>query len=427
MFDDIKPPQNWNPHSGKRRPMRSFRLRGHSLDSARDRLAGNFSHLSGGTTAAAALPAPGVATDVKNQGPVKKNRLVLWWSGLNRNLRFAIISLLLLLFGVFSILFYNHNRPTAQPYSSITRAPKPVVKTVASPLSGVQVAPELAARPVTGIMIENSPDARPQSGLQDAGVVFEAIAEGGITRFLTLYQDSQPQYIGPVRSLRPYYIDWAAAFDASVAHVGGSADALSQIRSGGKDLDQFFNAGSYWRESSRAAPHNVYTSFQKLDALNQAKGYTSSKFTSWPRKKDKAIATPTAKSIDLNISSALFNAHYDYDAPSNTYHRSEGGAPHKFITSATDTVGGQLQPKVVIALVMGYGIAGDRIHSVYNTYGSGTAYIFQDGGVIEATWSKADRPSQFSFTDAAGQPIKLNAGQTWLSAVSGPEKVVYKP
>ena len=155
-------------------------------------------------------------------------------------------------------------------------------------------------------MIENSLDARPQSGINQAGVIFEAIAEGGITRFITLYQEAQPQYVGPVRSLRPYYIDWAAAFDAPIAHVGGSPDALKQIRNGGKDLDQFFNPGAYWRQSTRAAPHNVYTSFKNMDKLNKAKGYKSSKFTPWPRKEDSPLETPTAATIKVSISSANF-------------------------------------------------------------------------------------------------------------------------
>ncbi len=369
-----------------------------------------------------------VSNGTKNASRVKRFRkLVNWWLHLNRNWRFAIISFILLLFAAGAIGFFYYTRPTAQTSIAITKRPKPTPITIASPLTGVQVAPELAKRPVTGIMIENSLDARPQSGLQDAGVIFEAIAEGGITRFLTLYQEGQPQYVGPVRSLRPYYIDWATSFDASIAHVGGSPDALSQIRGGGKDLDQFFNAGSYWRQSTRPSPHNVYTSFEKMDALNKAKGYTNSKFTPWPRKKDQPLVTPTAKSIDINISSYYFNSHYDYDAKTNAYLRFEGGAAHMVTTSAADTAGQQLHPKVFIALVMPYSISSDGQHSVYNTYGSGVAYIFQDGGVAQGTWAKADRTSQFSFTDASGAPIKLDAGQTWVVAVANTGMVTYKP
>jgi hypothetical protein len=288
---------------------------------------------------------------------------------------------------------------------------------VASPLTGVKVEPDLAKRPVTGIMIENSPDARPQSGLQNAGVVFEGIAEGGITRFLGLFQEGQPPYVGPVRSLRTYYIDWAGSFDASIAHIGGSPAALDRMRTGGKDLDQFFNAGSYLRVNSRPAPHNVYTSFAKMDALNQAKGYTSSKFDSWPRKGDKPLVTPTAKLIDADISSAAYNSHYNYDANSNAYLRSEGGVPH--IATAAEDGGGslQLQPKVLLILVMGFSIVDDDGHGGYDTIGSGPLYVFQDGGVTHGSWSKASPPAQFVFKDDAGNPVKLNAGQAWVTAL----------
>lgn len=317
--------------------------------------------------------------------------------------------------------FINKSRGTTQTKKSAGK----LDSRVASPLTGVKVDPDLAKRPVTGIMIENSLDARPQSGIGDAGVIFEAIAEGGITRFMTLYQDKTPQHIGPVRSLRPYYIDWAAGFDASIVHIGGSPEALAQIRSGGKDLDQFFNAGSFWRESSRAAPHNVYTSFEKLDALNKSKGYTSSTFTRWPRKSDKKLATPSAKSIDMAISSAAFNAHYDYDAGSNSYLRSVGGVVHT-VTSSAGGPGVQLAPKVVIAMIIPYSIVDGSGHSGYGVNGGGVVYIFQDGGATVGTWSKVDRASQLTFKDSAGQLIKLNTGQTWVTALQD-GKLNYSP
>jgi hypothetical protein len=354
-----------------------------------------------------------------------------WWLSLSRNERFGIISVGLLLFGVASVLWFAFIQPASAPSIQITKNAKPKPKapiTAASPLTGLQVDPTLANRPVTGIMIENSTFARPQSGLQDAGVVYEAIAEGGITRFLSLFQDSRPEYIGPVRSLRPYYIDFAAPFQASIVHVGGSPDALSTVRNGNyRDLDQFFNSNYFSRISARAAPHNVYTSFDKLDALNQSKGYATSHFNIWPRKADKKIAVPTAKTIDIKISSPDFYSRYDYDAASNSYDRSEGGAPHMELVSAADKTGVQIHPKVVIALVMAYTIAADGEHSVYADTGSNTAYIFQDGGVTKGSWSKADSSSQIQFFDPAGAPLKLNAGQTWLTLVADPSKVTYAP
>ncbi|OGL37085.1 hypothetical protein A3A68_00780 [Candidatus Saccharibacteria bacterium RIFCSPLOWO2_01_FULL_48_13] len=359
----------------------------------------------------------------KSKNPLR--RFSNWWSGLNRNWRFGILALSLLIFGAISLGIYYFSLNQADPTIEIGRSTPPKPTTVASPLTGVQVAPELAQRPVTGIMIENSKDARPQSGLNDAGVIFEAIAEGGITRFLALFLEGQPAYVGPVRSLRPYYIDFGAAYGAAIAHVGGSPDALSQIRDGGRDLDQFFNSGAYWRVSSRRSPHNVYTSFERLDSLNQKKGYTENRFTPWARKKEAKLATPTARVIDVNISSALYNSHYDYNVASNSYLRSEGGQPHIITVAEQDSAGKQINPKSVIVLVVPYSTSGK--YSIYNVNSGGAAYIFQDGGVMIGTWAKPSRDSQFTFTDANGQPIAVNPGQSWIALVATADRVAYAP
>jgi len=312
----------------------------------------------------------------------------------------------------------------AAPKISVVKKPAVVVPTtVASTLSGLPVEPSVNSRPITGVMIENSPDARPQSGLAQASVVFEAIAEGGITRFLALFQDTQPDNVGPVRSARPYYLQWALGFDATYGHVGGSPEALADIKSWGvKDMDQFYNSGSYRRISTRYAPHNVYTSLATLGQLEASKGYGASTFKGWSRKADKPLATPTAKSIDLAISGPTYNVHYDYDVASNTYKRSEGGAAH--IDADTNV---QISPKVVIAMVLPYSLESDGYHSSYNTLGSGQAFVFQDGGVTLGTWNKADNAGPLSFLDSAGQPLALNAGQTWLSAVRIATNVTSSP
>ena len=335
---------------------------------------------------------------------------------------------LVLIAGGASLWAMTHRAVTALPSDGHRTVYKPkVVKptTVPSTLTGLPVDPSVNARPVTGVMIENSPDARPQSGLNQAGVVFEAIAEGGITRFLALYQDTQPDYLGPVRSARPYYVQWAMGFDAAYAHVGGSPEALSDIRAWGvKDMDQFYNSGAYERVSYRYAPHNVYTSAAQLSALEAKKGYGASTFTGFVRKKDAPSKTPTAASINMNISGYYYNTHYDYDATTNSYKRSEGGAAHVELNKAGAKA--QIQPKVVVAMVMQYGLEADDHHSQYNVIGSGQAFIFQDGTVTTGTWSKTAAKSQITFTDAAGKPIALNAGQTWLTALSAANQLTYK-
>jgi len=351
-----------------------------------------------------------------------------FWMNAGRNERFVIIAALLLLFGAGAIGWFYFSQPKSEPAIEIKKNAKPPApKTIASPLTGIQVDPALAKRPVTGIMIENSVFARPQSGLQQAGIVYEAIAEGGITRFMALFQEARPQNIGPVRSLRPYFLHFAAPFQASIAHVGGSPEALKEVRSGKyRDIDQFFNANYYWRSSIRAAPHNMYTSFSKLDALNRSKHYRSSLFTGWPRKEEAKPVTPTVKSIDFAISGPDFYVHYDYDIKTSSYLRREGGAPHLNLKSASDQKGVRLHPKVVIAVIMGYRLAADGQHSVYQDTGSGRAYIFQDGLVKNATWLKEGKNSMMTFVDAKGAPVKLNAGQTWITALGSKSMVVYK-
>lgn len=289
--------------------------------------------------------------------------------------------------------------------------PEPEPTTAASPLTGVEVPIELTKLPVTGVMIENSPDARPQSGLADAGVVFETIAEGGITRFLALFQESKPDYIGPVRSVRPYYLDFVIPFDAPIAHAGGSAQALAEIRNQGiKDLDQAFNPGSYQRVNSRYAPHNLYTSREQLLALQNSKGFTSSKFTGWPRKEEAPAETPNASKIDFDISGFLYNTHYDYDKASNSYLRSMAGKPH-----TDERSGKQISPKTIVAIETSYSKNG--IYSVYGTTGSGNVTVFQDGVATKGTWSKAGRTSPYEFKLPDGKPLKLNPGQTWITLI----------
>lgn len=331
----------------------------------------------------------------------------------------AATVLLLGLIGFAVYHFFIRDDPKPVQKQTVKReTPKPP-EPITSTLTGLPIADaSINKRPVTAVMIENSTDARPQAGLAQAGVVFEAIAEGGITRFLTLFQDSEPDYVGPVRSVRPYYIQWLAGFDAAVAHVGGSGDALAMLKRGeAKDLDQFANPGPYRRVSNRFAPHNMYTSIPALRELQEKKGFSST-YSGFPRKPEAKSTAPTATSIDFNISGALYNAHYDYDAATNAYKRSEGGKPHN------DEKSGQITPKVVIAMTVPQGRSG--IYTTYNSIGSGPVHIFQDGVVAAGTWTKNSAKDQITFTDANGVPLKLNPGQTWISIVGDPSRISYK-
>lgn len=311
-----------------------------------------------------------------------------------------------------------------KPAPEVEKLPEPTI--IASPLTGVLVEPELATRRVTGVMIENSIDARPQSGLSEAGVVFEAIAEGGITRFLALFQESKPANFGPIRSARPYYVQWAAGFDASYIHSGGSGEALQLIRTlGMNDLDH----GAYGekiasRISTRYAPHNVYTSMDRADALANELGYSKSEFTPFARKDDPKtdeFIVPTASTINFDISGANYNTYYSYEKETNSYKRFLARQPHSDADS-----GKQISPKVIVALVTDYGIHPDRIHSVYRTLGTGKIIVFQDGIAVEGTWQKDNDTSSLIFKDLNGKPLELNRGLTWITAITS-GRTTYTP
>ncbi len=338
------------------------------------------------------------------------------WIRIHRKLSYTICGILLVAISSAAAFFVLYQQPVKKEPTVVVakKEAKPEPVKYYSPLTGNPVTNEAATKQaVTAVMLENSPDARPQSGLKDSGVVFEAIAEGGITRFLVLYQQEKPQLIGPVRSVRMYYVDWLAAFNASVAHIGGSAAALTEVRNGNyRDIDQFFNAGSYWRASDRYAPHNVYTSFEKLDALNLAKGYTTSTFNGFTRKDSKPAEPLSATAVQVTISGALYNSTYAYNASTNTYDRSQAGAPH------TDREAGQISPRTVVVLkVPMVRVLEDGYREQINTIGSGSATIFQDGTVQEVTWTKPSRAEQISFKDATGADTPLARGQTWITAV----------
>ncbi|MCE7936956.1 DUF3048 domain-containing protein [Candidatus Saccharibacteria bacterium CPR2] len=352
-----------------------------------------------------------------------KKRLARFFDWAKKNKKVLLVSstILVVFLGILiTAIWLKNSKEVSRTDPNATSTSEPTIKLEKSPLTGVEVSPDLAKRPVKGIVIENSPDARPQSGLQEAGVVFEAIAEGGITRHLALYQEARPALFGPVRSLRPYFLEWGKTFDAAVAHVGGSPEALQYARSASmKDLDQFSHAGSFYRASDRYAPHNMYTTSDLLDALMNELGFQESKFTPWTRKADTPSPAPNASNISINISSQYYASSYTYDQASNSYLRSLAGNAHKDRES-----GKQINPKVVIVMKIPQSVMADG-HLKMPTAGSGELLIFQDGTLTTGTWQKPGAFEQYKFLDAAGAEISLNAGQAWVVALPPEKSVTY--
>ncbi len=303
-------------------------------------------------------------------------------------------------------------KPTATP------APTPVIKL--SPLTGLPVTPDLANRPITAVVIENHPDARPQSGLGQAGVVYEANAEGGITRFLAFFLDQRPATVGPVRSLRTYFVDWALEFNAPVAHAGGNADALDLVGPlGMKDMNALsFAAGAFYRANDRrvATEHTLYTNSDKLDALEGRLGFAKpANFTVSPRKADTPNPAAPHPNIHIDYSYAGYQVDYKYDPATNDYGRSLSGAPH-----IDRNTGAQIRVKNVIIEMMPTSYGTTRIGEqtvIMGTVGRGQGWVLRDGDAIAVTWVKDAHNARTKLLDATGAEVPLDAGNTWYSIV----------
>ena len=308
--------------------------------------------------------------------------------------------------------------------------------------------------PVFCIQTPNGTDgARPQAGLDQAGVVFEAIAESGITRFAAIYQNPTAATIGPIRSLRIYYLEWDTPFDCTIVHAGGSDDALAAVAHGYRDLTENYN---YMFRGTNGARlwNNLFTSATDLKRFNTDYGYNSSDVKGFARMTpaqsntsridslaaEKLVITKptTADTSQLNpavsnISFRLggwsdFNVNYQYDVATNKYLRFyESGAAHQIYSCPEgETVSRnpedyctltQMSPSVVIAMVVAERKAWDGYHEDIDAIGSGDAYIFQNGTAIRGTWKKSSRTEQIQFIDESGQEIRLAPGQTFVTAV----------
>ena len=287
----------------------------------------------------------------------------------------------------------------------------------AAPYSGRMVEKNILEKRPIAVMIENHPDARPQSGLNDADIIYETIAEGGITRFLAIYHSRESNLIGPVRSARPYYVEWADSYNALYAHVGGSREAISLINKLGiADLNQFYLGKYFWRDPGRWAPHNVYTTTEKLRQAAKSKKYETNltDIRGYLFKDDIAEdLRPESQKFTVNFN-YNYAPTYSYSSKCNCYTRSILG------TTQTDK---KSQKKITTQNVI---VVFSNLSSTYlrgtaytsiTTTGSGVAYIYRDGVKITGTWKRtAGKPIRF-YDSGAGEVI-LNRGRTWIDIVA---------
>lgn len=294
------------------------------------------------------------------------------------------------------------------------------------------------------VQIPNGTDARPQIGLTDAKIVYEAIAEGGITRFAALFRNDSSKMIGPVRSLRTYYLGWDTPYDCTIVHAGGEENALKQVKS----YAHLSESTKYmWRDYYEYYnPNNLFTSAALLSDYNNSQNYQRSEPKVFERMTpdenaeeiEKIMANAdeykAANSIYVHVTSAKnYNVKYDYNAENNSYLRSYEGNSGKHMVydckKALNTGNKirpkrecelvQVAPKVVIVMKVDEKLnQTNHYREDIETIGDDEAWIFQNGIVIEGTWTRRTNSAQLVFKDKNGMEISLAPGQTFITAIA---------
>jgi len=306
------------------------------------------------------------------------------------------------------------------------------------------------------VMVENSEEARPHSVISRADIIYEALAEGWITRLMAIFYCNTPFEnitIAPVRSARTYFIDWVSEYDGLYTHVGGAnrigvnadvtdprADALGQIdRYGIKDLDQFgIGYPDCYRNPDRldhpvATEHTMVCFSDNLYKIAEKRGWTNvdengvswdKNFTPWSFKDDaKETDRGTTEDIKIVFSEGYekYDVEWKYDKVNNLYKRLNGGVPHLDLETKE-----QLSAKtVIVQLTKLIGPIDATGHFLYTTIGTGKSLIFQDGKVIVGTWNKKTRLGRTLFYDTIGKEVKLDRGLTWIEIIPSEKQVTY--
>ena len=273
------------------------------------------------------------------------------------------------------------------------------------------------------VVIDNNVNSRPQHGVGSANVVYEVEAEGGITRFFAIFADGAGiDQIGPVRSVRPYFIDIANEYSALIAHVGGSPQALARIMKDGIfNINEFYNETFFWRDNTRSAPYNVYTSSEKLDEYLSNKESRSGSFLTWKFKDEDPVLLASITPHDgvkIDYDANGYDVDWRYDKSSNEYVRYM--ADEKYL----DADDGEIRVKNVLVQYVGMNVFDNEGRINVDLVGEGEGLLCVDGGCDAINWVKKTPGKRTRFYNFS-EEVEFNAGKIWINIVRPSYEVTY--
>lgn len=279
-------------------------------------------------------------------------------------------------------------------------------------------------RPVA-VMINNHVQARPQSSLNSADLVFEAIAESGITRYMGIFWSEGPAKVGSIRSARQYFLEWLSPFDALYIHDGCASSDDPRVNACGNiytyNIKNISTIGAWrWSDGKRYAPHNEYSSVANAWDYASKMGWDSmGTIESWKFKSDATVTDRGTKSkvkIIFNQKTnngGLYDVIWTYDSKSNTYLRQVGGS-----TDVDQETNAQVYAKNIVIQQIDMTYANDsKGHLIFDTIDEGDAVYMIDGKISEGTWKKTSRTDRTIYYDSQGNEVYFNRGRTWIEAL----------
>lgn len=287
-------------------------------------------------------------------------------------------------------------------------------------------------------MLNNLKKALPQLGQSQADIIYECLAEGGITRMMGVYQSVEGVgMIGSVRSARPYYLELALGHDALYIHAGGSEDAYAKIRSW--DVDHFDAVrGPYqgrspdsnlmWRDADRrknnGLEHSVVTTGSAIETYLPEEVRREHKEDYRYPQQFTDDGTPAAgeKAVTVTVPFSNYKTGvFTYDEESRTYLVEEYGQPY-----IDGNTGEQVGVTNVIILQTACSATGDSLaHITVDLTSGGEGWYACGGKIIPIHWSKADRSSSFVYTTEDGEPLVLGRGKSYVNIIPLKSEVIF--